>query len=58
MFGLDDSSAIGVNVAVAVAVIFTIMFVLALLCGVLGLVMLLEGGFIDAAGHEAMLLLA
>ena len=49
MFGLDDSSSIGISVAVGVAVIFAVVFKLCLLCALLGLV-------IDpSAGHAAML---
>jgi hypothetical protein len=48
MFGLDDSSSIGISVAIGVAVIFAVVFILGLLCALLGLV-------IDpSAGHEAM----
>ena len=53
MFGLDDSSTVGINVALGVAVIFAVIFVLSLLCGLIGLV-LFEGGLLEG-GHEAML---
>ena len=49
MFGLDDSSSIGISVAVGVAVIFAVVFILGLLCALLGLI--IDPG----AGHEAML---
>ena len=45
MFGLDDSTAVGINIAVGVAVIFAVVFALGLLCGILGLVFL-ESGFL------------
>jgi len=45
MFGLDDSTAVGINIAIGVAVIFTVLFTLGLLCGILGLVFL-ENGFL------------
>ena len=53
MFGLDDSSTVGISVAIGVAVIFAVIFVLGLICGLLGVV--IEGGLLDVAGHEAML---
>ena len=39
MFGLDDSTTVGISMAVGVAVIFVVLFTLALLCGVLALVL-------------------
>ncbi len=53
MFGLDDSSTVGISVAIGVAVIFAVIFVLALLCGLLSLV--IDGGLLGAAVHEAVL---
>ncbi len=52
MFGLDDSSTIGINVAIGVAVIFAVVFVLALLCGLLSY----EVGLLDAAEEGASIL--
>ena len=49
MFGLDDSSSIGISVAIGVAVIFAVVSILGLLCALLGLV--IDPG----TGHEAML---
>jgi hypothetical protein len=46
MFGLDDSATVGISVAVGVAVVFTVLFALGLLCGILGLV-LFESGLLQ-----------
>lgn len=57
MFGLDDSSTVGISVAIGVAVIFAVIFVLALLCALLSLVVD-DGGLLSAVAHEAGLWLA
>ena len=51
MFGLDDSSTVGISVAIGVAVIFAVIFVLGLLCALLSLV-IDDGGLLSTTGLE------
>jgi len=50
MFGLDEASTTGIGVAIGVAVLLAVVFVLSLLCGLLGFVV--DGGLLN---HEAVL---
>ncbi len=43
MFDQDNSAGLVISVAVGVAVIFTVIFVLGLLCGLFGLIFSQEG---------------
>ena len=56
MFGLDDSSTVGISVAIGVAVIFAVIFVLGFLCALLSLV--IDGGLLSATGLEMVKWLA
>ena len=52
MFG-QEGETLAISVSIGVAVFIAVLFVLALLCGILA--MLPDGGFMDGGGHEGSL---